>query len=397
MFKESLKMSWKNIKSNKMRSFLTTLGILIGVTAIISLTTLMTGAINESNKQFEDLGAGKLSISVPGTLLKQGLTDKDIEELAKIDNVANVSPNISITIPVVGNNEVLEDVSVEGRDGAYFETNKDSLIRGRGLNILDVNNKNNVCVISKDLEEKLFIGENSLNKKVVIEGISYTVVGVIDTEINNATPMMALMMGDSEGTVMIPYKQALYLTGSNSINSLEVTVDDTDKTSSTVSAIEGFLNQKFNDDEDAYNVVNLESILDVMKTMQSMMKGILIGIASISLLVGGIGIMNMMIVSVTERTIEIGLRKALGAQPKHIQLQFIIEAIILSLLGGIAGVILGVSVSLIGFNLLNITPVISMGSISLGVGFSALIGIIFGWAPAKKASELNPIDALRSL
>ena len=395
MFKESLKMSWKNITGNKMRSFLTTLGIMIGVTAIISLVTLMEGAINESNSQFEELGAGKLSISIPGTVLKQGITDKEMQEMAEIDNVESITPNVSTIMSVVADNKVIEDISIEGKNEVYFKSKKDSIIRGRGLSLLDISNKNNVCVIDKDLEEKAFMGKNSINEKITIKGISYTVVGVID--VSSDDPMSMMMIGSSDGTVMIPYKQAMNIADVSKITSLEVVVSDTSKTGATESSIEGFLNQKFNNDEDAFNIINMESILDVMETMQSMMKGILVGIASISLLVGGIGIMNMMIVSVTERTIEIGLRKALGAKPKYIQLQFIIEAVILSLIGGVIGAILGVSISLIGFNMIAITPVISTDAILLGVGFSALIGIIYGWAPAKKASELNPIDALRSL
>lgn len=395
MFKESLKMSWKNITSNKMRSFLTTLGIMIGVTAIISLVTLMEGAIEESNSQFEDLGAGKLSISIPGTVLKQGITDKEMQEILDIENVASVTPNISTKMSIIADKEIIEDISIEGKNEVYFKNNKESIIRGRGLSLLDIYNKNNVCVISKDLEEKAFAGKNSINEKININGISYTIVGIID--FNNNDPMAMMMNGSNDGTVMIPYKQAMKIMNMNNITSLEVVVSDTTKTGATESSIKGYLNQKFNNDEDAFTIINMESILDVMETMQSMMKGILVGIASISLLVGGIGIMNMMIVSVTERTIEIGLRKALGAQPKHIQLQFIIEAVILSLIGGTIGAILGIAISLIGFNMLSIAPIISVEAVLLGVGFSALIGIIFGWAPAKKASELNPIDALRSL
>ena len=395
MFKESLKMSWKNITGNKMRSFLTTLGIMIGVTAIISLVTLMEGAINESNRQFEELGAGKLSVSIPGTLLKQGITDKEMQEMAQIDNVESITPNISTIMSVVANNEVIEDISIEGKNEVYFKSNKDSIVRGRGLSVLDINNKNNVCVIDKDLEEKAFMGKNSINEKITIKGISYTVVGVID--VSSDDPMSMMMMGSNEGTVMIPYKQAMNIADMNKITSLEVVVSDTSKTGATESSIEGFLNQKFNDDEDAFNIINMESILDVMETMQSMMKGILVGIASISLLVGGVGISNVMTICVTERTIEIGTRKALGAKPKDIQLLFVIEAVILSLVGGVVGAILGIAISLIGFDMLAIAPVVSTDAILLGVGFSALIGIIFGWIPAKKASELNPIDALRSL
>ena len=395
MFKESLKMSWKNITSNKMRSFLTTLGIMIGVMSIISLVTLMEGAIQESNSQFEDLGAGKLSISIPGTVLKQGITDKEMQEMLNIENVASVTPNISTKMSIIADKEIIEDISIEGKNEVYFKKNKESIIRGRGISLLDITNKNNVCVISKDLEEKAFAGKNSINEKININGISYAIIGIID--FNNNDPLTMMMNGSNDGTVMIPYKQAMKIMNMNNITSLEVVVSDTTKTGATESSIKGYLNQKFNNDEDVFTIINMESILDVMETMQSMMKGILVGIASISLLVGGIGIMNMMIVSVTERTIEIGLRKALGAQPKHIQLQFIIEAVILSLIGGIVGAILGIVISLIGFNMLSMVPIISVDAVLLGVGFSALIGIIFGWAPAKKASELNPIDALRSL
>ena len=396
MFKESLKMSWKNITGNKMRSFLTTLGILIGVTAIISLVTLMEGVITETNKQFEDLGAGKISVSIQGTELKTGLKEKDINELSKLNNIDTVSPNITSIMDVVGDSRVLESVSIEGKTQAYFKTNKEYIVRGRGLNLLDIDSKNNVCVINKELEDKLFLGKDSIGKNIILSGMSYQIVGVIDTGAEDV--MSAMMMGPkTEGKVMISYKEAMDIMQTGIINSLEVSVKDTNITNSTVTLIEGFLKQLFNGDDDVYTVINMESILDVMETMQSMMKGVLVGIASISLLVGGIGIMNMMIVSVTERTIEIGLRKALGAQPKHIQLQFIIEAIILSLLGGILGIILGLAISFAGFTLLSISPVVSIDAILLGVGFSGLVGIVFGWAPAKKASELNPIDALRSL
>ena len=315
--------------------------------------------------------------------------------MAQIDNVDSITPNISTIMSVVANNEVIEDISVDGKNEVYFKSNKDSIVRGRGLNLLDIINKNNVCVIDKDLEEKAFMGKNSINEKITIKGISYTVVGVID--VSSDDPMSMMMMGSSDGTVMIPYKQAMNIADMNKITSLEVVVSDTSKTGATESFIEGFLNQKFNDDEDAFNIINMESILDVMETMQSMMKGILVGIASISLLVGGVGISNVMTICVTERTIEIGTRKALGAKPKDIQLLFVIEAVILSLIGGVIGALLGVAISLIGFDMLAIAPVISTNAILLGVGFSALIGIIFGWIPAKKASELNPIDALRSL
>ena len=153
----------------------------------------------------------------------------------------------------------------------------------------------------------------------------------------------------------------------------------------------------FNYKDDSYSILNMESLLSVMNTMMDLMTNLLVGIASIALLVGGIGIMNMMLVSVTERTAEIGLRKALGARPRSIQVQFLMESVILSLLGGAVGVVLGEAVSVILSNVMNIAFAFSPGAVALGVGFSLAVGVIFGWAPARKASNLNPIDALRSM
>ena len=180
------------------------------------------------------------------------------------------------------------------------------------------------------------------------------------------------------------------------VTSLEIYVDDPDLTSEVVEDLETALDAMFNYKDDSYTIINMESLLDVMDTMMGLMTKLLVGIASIALLVGGIGIMNMMLVSVTERTSEIGLRKALGARPRLIQVQFLMESIILSLLGGVIGVALGIGVSIILADMMEIAFVFSPGAIALGVGFSLAVGVIFGWMPARKASNLNPIDALRS-
>ena len=207
---------------------------------------------------------------------------------------------------------------------------------------------------------------------------------------------MAVMGASTDGTIIIPYTNAMKMAGSNSITSLEVYIEDTNRTDELIDDVEAVLYKAFNENEDCYSTFSMDSLLDTMNQMMSTMTYMLAGIASIALLVGGIGIMNMMLVSVSERTKEIGLRKAMGATPGRIQLQFLLEAIVLSLMGGIVGVILGLLISFAGAQLLNTNFTISMSAIGLGVGFSAAVGIIFGWAPARKASRLNPIDALRS-
>lgn len=392
ILKQSIEMSMQNIKGNKMRSFLTTLGIIIGVTAVIALITIVQGVSDNVMGQFEDLGAGKLIVSITGTSLKSGLSESDISNIEKIDNVLGISPTISTVSKGARNGEV-EDISVEGKNGTYF-INNNNIISGRALTQAEMAGDVYTCVIDMDCAKRFFFGENPVGKKMHIGGYTYTVVGL---EGSNPNIMTSVMMTTSDGgTVKIPYKNALKMTGNSNINSLEVYVKDTNYTSQVVKDLKKVLNQAFNDHDDSYTVIDMESLLDTMKSLQSMMTTMLAGIASIALLVGGIGIMNMMLVSVTERTKEIGLRKALGAEPMRIQMQFLIESIFLSMIGGLVGVVLGLLISYVAAALIGMEFVIQPGAIILGVGFSAAIGIIFGWAPAKKASELNPIDALRS-
>ena len=200
-----------------------------------------------------------------------------------------------------------------------------------------------------------------------------------------------------DGTVYVPYTTAKKLMGTSTVSTLEIYLDDPDKTDETIEEMETVLDAIFNYKDNAYMIINMESMTDAMNLMMSMMTSLLVGIASIALVVGGIGIMNMMLVTVTERTTEIGLRKALGAEPGQIQMQFLIEAIILSLIGGVIGVIVGLTVSFVICINTDILFSFNTFAIGLGVSFSAAVGIVFGWAPARKASNLNPIDALRSM
>lgn len=399
MLKESLRMSWQNICGNKMRTFLTTLGIIIGVTAIIALITTVEGATNEITSQFTALGAGKVSVSVTGTPLKRGLSEEDIERLTRVDNIAGVDPSVSFTRHVAGDGTLLEDVTIEGRSAAYFSGEIDLIGSGRGLNAMDMNRHSRVCVIDSDVHTALFPNEDPIGKEIVIAGLTFTVVGMTDDESDNDVmrAMSAMSGGDSNGSIIIPYQAALRMTESNSVNSLTLYIQDSDQTDETISKVEDVLNATFNYRDNAYRVINLDSLLDTMNTMTGMMTTMLAGIASIALLVGGIGIMNMMLVSVSERTTEIGLRKALGAKPALIQAQFLIESVMLSLMGGLIGIIIGILLSILIAHLIGITFTLSTGAIVLAFTFSGSVGILFGWAPARKASRLNPIDALRSM
>ncbi len=393
---ESVKMAWENIVANKMRSFLTTLGIIIGVMAIIALITIVQAATAEVTNQFAELGTGKVTVTVQGTALKSGLTESDLNALRDVDNVEGIAPNISLTMPVSANGAWEEEVSVEGRGAAYFRENDGLVARGRTLNALDEEGRSCVCLIDEKLMEKLFFARDPLGQTLYIDGMEFTVVGVLATD-SDRDVMAQLMGGGDNGKLIIPYTAAMRLTNVHSVTNVEVYIQDTDYTDQTVDDLETVLNAAFNYKDDSFSVVNMESLLDTMNMMMDVMTGLLAGIASISLLVGGIGIMNMMLVSVTERTTEIGLRKALGAQPRQIQLQFLIESFVLSVLGGLIGLILGLAVSYYFSGYMDIPFQISSFAISLGLGFSAAVGIIFGWAPARKASRLDPIEALRSI
>ena len=392
MFRESLKMSWQNIVHNKMRSFLTILGIVIGVAAIIALITTVQSVITEVNSQFDDLGANTLMVQAQGTALKMGLTDKDFEDLQAVEGIAGASPTVSAHLDIAQNGVVKGNVSIQGKNELYFARNPDAVKAGRGLNILDVENKNRVCLISETLENDLFDSESAVGHTLRLGGIAYTIVGVTAS----STDMTSMLMGTGDG-IIVPYKNAMSLAGVSHIMAVEMYMEDGADTDAVIDDVEAVLGQAFNYKADSCAVTNMESLLDMMHDMQNMMQTMLAGIASIALLVGGIGIMNMMLVSVTERTTEIGLRKALGAQPKRIQMQFLTEAIFLSLFGGIIGIAVGLLISLLVALAIDVGFAISLSAIALGVGFSVLVGVVFGLAPARKASRLNPIDALRSV
>lgn len=379
-----------NIRKNKLRSFLTMLGIVIGVASIIALITLVQGATDNISNEVVKLGGNKVFINVIGTPLKQGLSDNEAERIGSLDNIIGVSPTISGKASVIYGNKVLKDIAIEGKNDVYFRADPELLSSGRTINILDLESKNRVAVIGSDIVRELFFGINPIGEKVIINGITYTVIGTLRES-------AGFSLNSTNDTVIIPYTTALRSLGVKNISTLDAYLENTGLADQTILEIKGVLNQAFNYNEDAYKVYNMGDIIESFQSIMSMMSLLLAGIAAISLVVGGIGIMNMMLVSVTERTTEIGLRKALGATPFAIRLQFIIEAIFLSLTGGIAGLVTGALLSYLLANFIGISISISMSTNLLAIGFSATVGVVFGYMPAVKASRLNPIDALRSL
>lgn len=392
MLKECVAMSLSNIAGNRMRSFLTVLGILIGVTAVIALITTVSGVSGSLSGSFSSLGAGTLTVNVSGSDLKSGLTAEDLSRLEGLDEVDGVVPGASLSARVSRGGEYETGVTVSGKNAYYFRVTDDLLTRGRALNIVDEDNVSFVCWISQDMVDEFFYGVDPIDQSLYIDGVPSLVAGLIsDAE----SESIAGMMGGT-ADILIPYTTALKMNNESAVTSFTVYLAD-GVDSAAASHIEAVMDEMFSYEDDCFDVVTLSGVEDAMEEMLSMMTALLAGIASIALVVGGIGIMNMMLTSVTERTVEIGLKKALGALPWQIQIQFLIESFLLSMIGGLAGVGMGLLLSLILCRALGTTFAISWSAIALGTGFSAAVGVLFGWAPARKASRLNPIDALRNI
>ena len=394
MIMECFRMSLSNIRSAKVRSFLTVLGILIGVMAVIALITTINGVTGSISDSFLSMGAGTLTVSVTGSDLKSGLSAEDLAELAALEQVEGITPTVSINNARISRGGSYENrITVGGRNAYYFLSNPDVVKRGRALNIIDEDNMSYVCLINDEMVETFFYGVDPLGKNLYVNGLPFLVVGLFDA--SGTESIASIFMGSP--SLLIPYTTAMKLNSVNVVTAFTVYMADGVTSSEASDAVEAAMDAMFSFEEDCFTITTMDAIENTMETMMGMMTTLLAGIASIALVVGGIGIMNMMLTTVTERTVEIGLKKALGAMPWQIQVQFLIESFLLSLFGGMAGVVMGLALSFGLCRALGTDFVLNGGAIALGVGFSAAVGILFGWAPARKASRLNPIDALRAM
>lgn len=394
MLWECVRMSLGNIKNNRMRSFLTILGILIGVMAVIALITTVSGVSGTLSSSFTSMGAGTLNVSVSGSDLKSGLSTDEIKELSALEEVDGITPSVSLRSRVSRGGSYETDVTISGKSAYYFQRNDEVVKRGRLLSFVDDDNSTFACLIGDDMVESFFYGVDPIGESIYIDGIPFLVVGLLDED-ESVSTISDMLSGGAD--IMIPYTTALKMNNESVVTSFTVYLADGMDSEAAADVIEGEMDAMFSYEDDCFIVTTMSGIEETMETMLSMMSTLLAGIASIALVVGGIGIMNMMLTTVTERTTEIGLKKALGAIPWQIQAQFLLESFLLSMIGGVLGVVLGLLLSFILCQVLETTFVLNMGAIALGVGFSAAVGIVFGWAPARKASRLNPIDALRSM
>jgi len=391
---ELIRISFKAILSNKLRSFLTTLGIIIGVFAIILLVSIGAGLQSYITNQIEGFGSNLIFLipgriggaRTPGGVVSNKLLISDTKTLQlKLKTLANVAPAMQQSAVVKYKNKSSKGVSILGTTSNYIKTVKNALIeKGNFFNFTQEQSGAKVAIIGQSVATNLFGNTNPVGKKIYIANNTYTVIGLLKKR-------GAIFGIDQDNVAIIPIAAAQKQFGITNINAAYIAVNDQSNISEVKDKVSKILLKRLSEDD--FTLQTAESSLSIVANVTNGLQVALGGIAAIALLVGGIGVANIMLVSVTERTKEIGLRKALGAKRKDILKQFLLEAVILSLSGGIIGIILGLIASYVLslFLVSQVTPL----SVLLAFGFSVMIGIIFGMAPAIRASKLNPIDALR--
>lgn len=383
------KMAMATIWASKVRSFLTMLGIIIGIAAVIILVSLMGGLTQQLTDMFDDLGTNTIQVAIMSRAETKKVDPDEMYEFLdeNKDLFEDVSPNISVSGTIKCGTEN-ESGTATGVSEGYADMKRLTVEQGRFIQYSDIMNISKVCVIGTYQEQNFFGKGNALGQTLKINGTVYTIVGVLEEKEDSTS-------GSGDDAIYIPYLTAIKMNKNSTVSSYILTAVDEDRITETTAVLKQFLNQKIGD-EDYYQVISMKEMIDQMTTMMNSMQTVLVCIAGISLLVGGIGIMNIMLVSVTERTREIGIRKSLGAKQKNIMMQFVIEAGTVSCIGGVIGIIFGSLVS-IGAGKLLLDSLIAPSVVSIIVAFtvSVAIGIGFGYLPAKKAAQLNPIDALR--
>lgn len=374
----------KNIVQNKLRTFLTMLGVVIGISSVIVLVGIGDGTNSQVKDELELLGTDMLKIEITN---ETGIKEKELNDLRKQENIKQIAPYKTIYGKTVSKEETtLKKANIIATNEDIVEARNMKIKEGRNLNSIDLENKNKVCVIGANVVKELFGYTNPIGQIMKIDGDKYTVVGILEKQ------------GESMGTnidnlVLVPFSIE-ELNERNTITTAYVKVEKEEKIQNTINTLKNILINELGNVEDEISISSQDSMRNKSKKINNSLSILLGGIASISLIVGGIGVMNVMLVSVTERTKEIGIRKSLGAKKSDILVQFLAEAIIISIMGGIFGIILGILVGQftqeIGFRFIVSSQIIIISFLA-----SSITGLVFGIFPAYRASCLSPIEALR--
>ncbi len=384
------KMAIKSILSNKVRSFLTMLGVIIGVMAVIVAVGFAQGSMATITNRIEGMGSNAITgMIIAKNESNKGITTTDLEKLANSSAyIKSISP-YTMTSEIVKAGGESKSAGIIGTNEDYLEIEGQKLKTGRFITKLDLENSDKVAVIGAAVEKKLFDGKDPLGQTIKVKGVNFTIVGTLESVMNAAE-------GTKDDYVFVPVNVAQRTLKIKNITMFIAEASAQDTVDLAKQKIEDYLYSIYKDKDD-YILFTQESILSMLGDVSSIMMLILGSIATISLVVGGIGIMNIMLVSVTERTREIGIRKAIGAKKKDILVQFLIEALMLTGIGGIIGIILGLVTIKYGIGSISlITPVYSLSWTLAAFLISLTIGVVFGIFPAYKAAKLNPIDALRT-
>ncbi|MBQ1352190.1 MAG: ABC transporter permease [Oscillospiraceae bacterium] len=385
---QSFSLALKSLALSKMRAILTMLGIIIGVAAVIIIISLGDGIQDYVNESFQGMGANLVAVTIKGRNSSRNIAEEDMYHLAaeNADCFSGVSPAVSVYgATVKAGNQTFEDTTVTGVSETYGAIRNAVAETGRFLQYVDVARQRKVCVIGTYLERELFNGD-ALGKTLKINGMSYQIVGILEEKAGSTS------YGD-DNQVLIPYPNAMKINGSSQIDTYYFSAVE-GQSARAKQMIENRLYRTY-EDSDAFFVMTMDEVLNTYNKMAGTIQTVLTAIAAISLLVGGIGIMNIMLVSVTERTREIGIRKAVGARRRDIMGQFVIEAATTSAVGGSIGIIVGIIGSVLIGSAFDIQATPSVKAVAISFVVSVTIGIVFGFLPANKAAKLHPIDALR--
>lgn len=390
MILQSVKMAWKAVLSNKMRSFLTMLGIIIGVMSLVVLVSLAGGTTDSVNNQIASMGSNLLTVSIQDDKGNPMKLD-DVEALTENDEIAKAAP-VAASSVTASSTYSEETANIYGTTGSYAEIQGLELYSGRFLKKTDIENHTNVVVINAGLAIQVMGRMSVVGESISLDGVDYQIIGVLKADENDSTTT-------ENYEAYIPYTSLVRLASdvSSEVTSFCVSATSEDSLEEAENVVTQTMMQRFSQDEDAFTVMNQSTVMETMASVNQTLQLMLGGIAGISLLVGGIGIMNIMLVSVTERTREIGIRKAIGANRSAIMLQFLIEAMMLSLMGCFLGIVLSWTVLQVmsAINSADIIYTMSGGVVGIAIAFSVLIGIVFGLYPANKAAKKKPVDALR--
>ncbi|MHB9143946.1 MAG: ABC transporter permease [Symbiobacteriia bacterium] len=396
-FIESFAIAFDALRANKMRSFLTMLGIIIGVGAVIAVVAIGQGGQAMVIKEIEGIGAGMVWVQPkfdPSRAMDikkiELLKPEDMKVIAQVPGIVDLSPEIRTGGTVKHGSEAL-DIGILGTSAGYGTVRNVKVATGRFLSRTDVEGSARVAVIGAGVSEKFFGKVKGIGQVIHINGLPYTVIGVLE----NSTGLMA-QSGDNANArfnVYIPYTTMQRIVGTEDITVIYVKPETPARTDQVVKAMQVAMDRLHGAGK--FEVMSMDTIVKSVKTVTNILTSVVAGVAAIALLVGGIGIMNIMLVSVTERTREVGLRKAIGATRQDLLWQFLIEAVVVSVVGGCIGIGFGGALVFLVSKLGHLPGLISAWSVALAFFFSLLVGVVFGVYPANKAARLDPIEALR--